>query len=175
MSPLPGVPRCQGRNRNGDPCGSGAMTDGSGFCFQHNPGIPQSVKTDASRLGGLAHRQDILPDLEEIALKHPKDFKRFLVRMVKHVLGGTLTTSRANSAGFLLRVLAEWEAARRKKADLTVGVTVNIVRFDAGGNGDEATPSPPLAPSPRPRGIASECSTDPQPLPLRGAPERSAP
>jgi hypothetical protein len=124
------------------------MTDGTGFCFQHNPDIPASVKLDASRLGGLAHRQNILPDLEAIALKRPKDAKKLLARMVKHLLGGSLTTSRANSAGFLLRVLAELEGLTRRKEDLHVGITVSFTTLTREGEetGREATPAPPACP-----------------------------
>ncbi len=163
--------RCQGTKKNGDPCASPATEDG--FCFWHSDSVPASVKTDAARAGGLAHRQDILPDLEEIALKHPKDAKKLLSRMVRHVLGGTLTTSRANSAGFLLRVLAELEAITRRRADLRAEVTVNIVRFDNSrelpeGNASEAPPSPRVVVSVPLGGIAHEQSTYPQPLPLSG-------
>ncbi len=156
--------RCQGRKRNGDPCGSAAMTDGTGFCFQHNPDIPQSVKLDASRLGGLAHRQQVLPDLEAIVAmnaKNPKAAKKLLWGMVKHVLSGGLSTSRANSAGFLLRILGEWEAARRKHADVDVSIQVAIVRFDT-PNGEEETPPPRVIVTAHPKGIASEAGTPPQ-------------
>ncbi len=161
MTDFPASQRCQGRKRNGDPCGSIATQDG--HCAWHSPSIPDSVKTDWARSGGLSHQQKVLDDLEAVALKSPKDAKKLLARMIKHVLGGTLLTSRANSAGFLLRVLAELEGAMRKKADLAVEITVNVVRFDTPANDQEATPTPRVIVTARPKGIASEAGTSPQP------------
>ncbi len=101
----------------------------------------------------------------------PKGAKKLLARMIKHVLGGTLGTARANSAGFLLRVLAELESAVRKKADLSVDIKVSIVRFDTPENGEETPPTPRVIVSTRPRGIDHGQSTSPQPPQLPGAPD----
>ncbi len=102
---------CQGVKKTGEPCRASATTDG--YCPWHSPNVPNDVKSSWAQAGGLAHRQDTLPDLEAIILRSPKDAKRLLARMVKHVLAGTLSTARANSAGFLLRVVAELDHARK--------------------------------------------------------------
>ncbi len=173
MTKVTGYTLCQGHNAAGSPCGAPALTDGSGFCCWHAKHISDRVKTAWARKGAetaLARRTEVLAPRKRRRHRTLRDIRRSMEEEVQD-----LRDAGASSGAVIysLRTLAEVDSmlARRQAADVAHPITVNVIRFDGEDNGHEATPGPPLEVSPRPRGIASEQRTLPQPLALSGDPD----
>lgn len=92
--------RCQHLKPSGEACGAPAMA-GAGYCYQHNPAVPEEDKQAARVQGGQTHRPSLPAPLPAIPIEAPRDVVTLLADTINRVRAGELDPRIANCLGVL--------------------------------------------------------------------------
>lgn len=80
--------KCRGKNKTGKKCGANAME--SGYCYKHNPDIPDEEKLEAVTKGGKVKQLIISEPYPAIQLNTMGDVSVFLSMLINETMSGKM-------------------------------------------------------------------------------------
>jgi hypothetical protein len=89
---------------NGQPCG-GFASEGSQYCWRHDPKISKRTKKAASAKGGRNKGPDINGAVAELAIASTKDISALLADTILNMRRGVFSPRLGTSLGYLAYIL----------------------------------------------------------------------
>jgi hypothetical protein len=96
--------KCKHIKSNGETCG-GFASEGSSFCWRHDPKISSHSKKAASSKGGKNKGPDLSQIDKELTIASTQDISALLVDTINNLRKGTFDSRIANAIGYLSFIL----------------------------------------------------------------------
>lgn len=96
--------QCQYKKSDNTQCQANALKNDD-FCFLHSPSIPDEVKKEAARKGGLVTKNKIESEpLDEITINKIGDILLLIIDSINRVRTKPFCTKKANTVGYLSNI-----------------------------------------------------------------------
>jgi len=96
--------KCKHIKSNGEPCG-GFASEGSQFCWRHDPKVSYHTKKAASAKGGQNKKLDLSQIDTELNISSTKDISTLLVDTIRNIRKGIFDPRMGNAIGYLAYIL----------------------------------------------------------------------